>query len=150
MLKRIWIFFGNLLISSCCLWNVMCSGNRSNSNHTFHDSFILVLLFLDEMVLIDVRQRFEPVFGASNHSIFIRVINNFSLSSMEVRSKRKSILAMTFVTVFIDALNNSFAGAILPYMILEMESTPFQEGLVFSIYSLMQLLSNWFLLACEV
>ena len=52
---------------------------------------------------------------------------------MEARSRRKSILVMTFITVFMDSLNNSFAGAILPYMILEMESTPFQEGLVFSI-----------------
>ena len=69
---------------------------------------------------------------------------------MEVRSKRKSILAMAFVTVFIDALNNSFAGSCLPYMILEMESTAFQEGLVFSIYSLMQLFSIWFSFASEV
>ena len=69
---------------------------------------------------------------------------------MEVRSRRKSILVMTFITVFMDSLNNSFAGAILPYMILEMESTPFQEGLVFSIYSLMQLLSIWLSFVCEV
>ena len=69
------------------------------------------------------------------------LVNIFLLSKMDMRSRRKSILVMTYITVFMDSLNNSFAGAILPYMILEMESTPFQEGLVFSIYSLMQLLS---------
>lgn len=84
---------------------------------------------------------YEPLFRSTNHSHSIVFGQYFLLSKMDMRSRRKSILVMTYITVFMDSLNNSFAGAILPYMILEMESTPFQEGLVFSIYSLMQLLS---------
>lgn len=41
-----------------------------------------------------------------------------------------------------DSLNNSLVGPILPYIILELESTPFQEGVVYSAYSLMQLISE--------
>lgn len=61
---------------------------------------------------------------------------------MTVFPHRKAIIAMTFVTVFMDSLNNSLVGPILPYIILELESTPFQEGVVYSAYSLMQLISE--------
>ena len=51
------------------------------------------------------------------------------------------ILVMTYITVFMDTVNYSLVVPILPYLVKEYNSTSFQEGIIFSAYSICQLIS---------
>lgn len=53
----------------------------------------------------------------------------------------KTILVLAFITVFLDTLNHALIVPILPYLVAELNSTSMQEGLLFSAYSVMQLIS---------
>ena len=53
----------------------------------------------------------------------------------------KTILVLAFITVFLDMMNYAIIVPILPYLVKELNSTSMQEGLLFSAYSVMQLIS---------
>lgn len=56
---------------------------------------------------------------------------------------KKVVIIMSFVTLFLDMFNNGLIIPILPYLIKEMKATAFEEGFLFSSYSIMQLISNF-------
>lgn len=60
---------------------------------------------------------------------------------MGLSKKNLSILIMAFVTVFLDMMNNALIVPILPFLVKEMDSSSFQEGILFSSYSIFQLIS---------
>lgn len=53
-----------------------------------------------------------------------------------------SNIIMAFVTVFFDMMNNALVTPILPYLVQEMGSTSMEEGLLYSSYAVMQLIST--------
>lgn len=54
---------------------------------------------------------------------------------------RKQVIVMSFVTLFLDMFNNGLIIPILPYLIKEYEASAFEEGFLFSSYSIMQMIS---------
>ena len=61
---------------------------------------------------------------------------------MAITKREKTILVLAFITVFFDMMNYALIVPILPYLVKELNSTPMQEGLLFSAYSIMQLIST--------
>ena len=55
-----------------------------------------------------------------------------------------TILILAFITVFLDMMNAALIVPILPFLVKELNSTAFQEALLFSMYSVMQLISILF------
>ena len=60
---------------------------------------------------------------------------------MGISKKNMSILVMAFVTVFLNMMNYSLIVPILPFLVKEFDSTSLQEGILFSSYSVFQLIS---------
>ena len=60
---------------------------------------------------------------------------------MAITKREKTILVLAFITVFFDMMNYAIIVPILPYLVKELNSTSMQEGLLFSAYSVMQLIS---------
>ena len=60
---------------------------------------------------------------------------------MAITKRDKTTLILAFITVFLDTLNHALIVPILPYLVKELNSTSMQEGLLFSAYSVMQLIS---------
>ena len=60
---------------------------------------------------------------------------------MTITRREKTILVLAFITVFFDMMNYALIVPILPFLVKELNSTPMQEGLLFSAYSVMQLIS---------
>ena len=60
---------------------------------------------------------------------------------MAIPKRDKTILILAFITVFLDTLNHALIVPILPYLVDELDSTSMQEGILFSAYSVMQLIS---------
>ena len=60
---------------------------------------------------------------------------------MAITKREKIILVLAFITVCFDMMNYSIIVPILPYLVKELNSTSMQEGLLFSAYSVMQLIS---------
>ena len=60
---------------------------------------------------------------------------------MALSKKNLSILIFAFVTVFFDTMNYALIVPILPYLVKELGSNSFQEGILFSSYSIFQLIS---------
>ena len=60
---------------------------------------------------------------------------------MTLSKKNLSILIIAFVTVFLDTMNSALIVPVLPYLVKELNSNSFQEGLLFSSYSIFQLIS---------
>lgn len=60
---------------------------------------------------------------------------------MAINKRERTILVLAFITVFLDTLNHALIVPILPYLADELDSTSMQEGLLFSAYSVMQLIS---------
>lgn len=61
---------------------------------------------------------------------------------MGLSKKNLSILIMAFITVFLDTMNYALIVPILPTLVKELNSTSFQEGILFSSYSVFQLIST--------
>ena len=61
---------------------------------------------------------------------------------MSLEGKDKMILVIAFITAFLDMLNHARLVPILPFLCDEMKATTFQNGLVFSVYSITQLISR--------
>ena len=61
---------------------------------------------------------------------------------MGINSQDKTILVIAFITAFLDMLNHARLVPILPFLCDEMKATTFQNGLVFSVYSITQLISG--------
>ena len=61
---------------------------------------------------------------------------------MDKQKRIRSIVIMAFVTVFLDMMNYALIVPILPFLVKELNSTSMQEGILFSSYSIMQLISN--------
>ena len=60
--------------------------------------------------------------------------------------RRNVLLWMTYITVLLDSMNNSLLNPVLPYLVEELNATTFQEGVFFSVYSTLQLISTVYLL----
>ena len=60
---------------------------------------------------------------------------------MAITKRDKIILVLAFITVLLDMMNYAIIVPILPYLVKELNSTSMQEGLLFSAYSVMQLIS---------
>ena len=60
---------------------------------------------------------------------------------MAITKRDKTTLILAFITVFFDMMNYAIIVPILPYLVKELNSTSMQEGLLFSAYSVMQLIS---------
>ena len=60
---------------------------------------------------------------------------------MAITKREKIILVLAFITVFFDMMNYALIVPILPYLVDELDSTSMQEGILFSAYSVMQLIS---------
>ena len=60
---------------------------------------------------------------------------------MAITKREKIILVLAFITVFFDMMNYAIIVPILPYLVKELNSTSMQEGILFSAYSVMQLIS---------
>ena len=56
----------------------------------------------------------------------------------------KITLLIAYVTVLLDSMNNSLLNPVVPFLMQSLEANAFQEGLFFSIYSAMQLISGMF------
>lgn len=54
----------------------------------------------------------------------------------------RSIVIMAFITVFLDTMNYALIVPILPYLVKELNSTSIEEGILFSSYSIFQLISK--------
>lgn len=61
---------------------------------------------------------------------------------MALSSKSKTSLLIAFVTLIFDSMNNSIITPIMPYLLKELESTTFQQGFLYSSYSVMQFISS--------
>ena len=55
--------------------------------------------------------------------------------------KNLSILIIAFITVFLDTVNYALIVPVLPFLVKELNSNSFQEGIIFSSYSIFQLIS---------
>lgn len=55
--------------------------------------------------------------------------------------REKTTLVLAFITFFLDMMNYAIIVPILPYLVKELHSTSMEEGLLFSVYSIMQLIS---------
>ena len=60
---------------------------------------------------------------------------------MADKKKINANIIMAFVTVFFDMMNNALVTPILPYLVQEMNSTSMEEGILYSSYAVMQLIS---------
>ena len=60
---------------------------------------------------------------------------------MALSRKNITIIIFAFITVFFDTMNYAIIVPILPYLVKEYDSNSFQEGLLFSSYSIFQLIS---------
>ena len=60
---------------------------------------------------------------------------------MGLSKRNLTILILAFITVFLDMMNAALIVPILPFLVKELNSTAFQEALLFSMYSVMQLIS---------
>ena len=60
---------------------------------------------------------------------------------MKLSKRNLSILIFAFITVFFDTMNYALIVPILPFLVKELNSTSFQEGILFSSYSIFQLIS---------
>ena len=65
-----------------------------------------------------------------------------SLTAMALSKKNLTIIIIAFVTVFLDMMNNALIVPILPFLVIELHSNEFQEGFLFSVYSITQLISK--------
>ena len=61
---------------------------------------------------------------------------------MNSSKRTHSIIIMAFITCFLDSMNYALIVPILPYLVKELNSTSMQEGLLFSSYSVFQLISE--------
>ncbi|KAK8812969.1 hypothetical protein WA538_001840 [Blastocystis sp. DL] len=61
---------------------------------------------------------------------------------MALSSKSKTSLMIAFVTLIFDSMNNSIITPIMPYLLKELQSTTFQQGFMYSAYSVMQFISS--------
>ena len=61
---------------------------------------------------------------------------------MALSSKSKTSLMIAFVTLIFDSMNNSIITPIMPYLLKELQSTTFQQGFMYSTYSVMQFISS--------
>ena len=57
-------------------------------------------------------------------------------------NRQNSIIVISFTTAFLDMLNHALIVPIIPFLSEEMHATSQQQGLVFSVYSVMQLVSR--------
>lgn len=55
------------------------------------------------------------------------------------------IVVISFITLFLDSMNNGILTPVLPYMVTELNSTSMEQGILYSAYSVTQLISNSFL-----
>ena len=62
---------------------------------------------------------------------------------MNPETRKHSIIVMSFITVFLDSMNYALIVPILPYLVKELGSTSMQEGILFSSYSVFQLISTF-------
>ncbi len=60
---------------------------------------------------------------------------------MDPKARVRSIIIMAFITCFLDCMNNALIVPILPYLVDELNSTSMEEGILFSSYSIFQLIS---------
>ena len=60
---------------------------------------------------------------------------------MALSRKNITIIIFAFITVFFDTMNYAIIVPILPYLVKEYDSNSFLEGLLFSSYSIFQLIS---------
>ena len=60
---------------------------------------------------------------------------------MAITKRDKTTLILAFITVILHTLNHALIVPILPYLVDELDSTSMQEGILFSAYSVMQLIS---------
>ena len=62
---------------------------------------------------------------------------------MPLVGEKKRILLIAYFTYFMDTVNYALIVPILPYLVKELNSTSFQEGILFSSYSIFQLISGF-------
>ncbi len=55
------------------------------------------------------------------------------------------IVVISFITLFLDSMNNGILTPVLPYLATELNSTSMEQGILYSAYSVTQLISNSFL-----
>ena len=60
---------------------------------------------------------------------------------MALSKRNITIIIFAFITVFFDTMNYAIIVPILPYLVKEYDSNSFQEGILFSSYSIFQLIS---------
>ena len=52
------------------------------------------------------------------------------------------VLAVAYLSIFFDTINVSLSQPIVPALVADLQSTTLQEGLFYSVYSVMMLISN--------
>lgn len=60
---------------------------------------------------------------------------------MNPKTRIRTIVIIAFITVFFDTMNNALIVPVLPFLVTELGSTSMQEGILFSSYSIFQLIS---------
>ena len=55
------------------------------------------------------------------------------------------IVVISFITLFLDSMNNGILTTVLPYLVTELNSPSMEQGILYSAYSVTQLISNSFL-----
>lgn len=55
------------------------------------------------------------------------------------------IVVISFITLFLDSMNNGILTPVLPYLVTKLNSTSMEQGILYSAYSVTQLISNSFL-----
>ena len=64
---------------------------------------------------------------------------------MALKKGNVLIVVISFITLFLDSMNNGILTPVLPYLVTELNSTSMEQGILYSAYSVTQLISNSFL-----
>ena len=74
-------------------------------------------------------------------SLYIYTKVPIKIFSMPLSGKDSRNLLFTYITGFLDVINYSLIIPILPYIVEEMEASDMESGILYSGYSLMQMIS---------
>lgn len=60
---------------------------------------------------------------------------------MALKKGGAMIIAIAFITFFLDFMNFAILTPVLPYLVKELDSTSMEQGILYSAYSITQLIS---------
>ena len=77
----------------------------------------------------------------SESTISTTICKRIGEIQMALSKRNIAILIISFIIIFLDTMNYALIVPILPYLVKELKSNSFQEGVIFSSYSIFQMIS---------